>query len=166
MIVTQKKYKNNIGDKNIRITTKKLKREHSNTDKKKIQFMEKIKIIFGVIVMGVLCIGILLGYVQLTESRYHVNTLHKEVKQLQAQVENLQIEVEGMKRSDCIEQKAKEKLGMQYPVKEQMVFLNIDENEMKEMAISNKKTFPDIKKDNGKMNGIKVFMKKFCALMD
>lgn len=102
-------------------------KEKKNRQKHKIKAIHKIQIICSLLVMACLCIGILLGYVQLTELKYRVNNLNNEIRQLEAHIENLRVEVEKVERSDLIEQKAKLELGMQYPLKEQMVFLDLDD---------------------------------------
>lgn len=126
MIVAQRKYYD--AEQEAYHVGEKQNKEISNKNSKKMKALHKVQIIFSIMFIACLCIGILLGYVRLTELKYQVHYLNKEAMQLEAHIENLKVEVESVKRSDMIEQKAKVELGLQYPQKEQMIFLEVDPN--------------------------------------
>ncbi|WZL74732.1 cell division protein FtsL [Clostridiaceae bacterium 35-E11] len=116
------------------------RKEKKNRAKHKIKAINKVQMIFSLLLMAMLCIGILLGYVQLTELKYKVNNLSNEIRQLEAYIENLRVEVEKVERSDIIEEKAKVELGMQYPLKEQMVFLDLDHGALENVQNTQEKS--------------------------
>ncbi len=126
LVVAQRKYDDHR-ERKKRVKKKQL--NGSNKRKGSRQVVYKLQIILSLLIVGALCIGILLGYVKQAELKYRMNVLSKEVNQLEANIENLKVEIETTQRSDIIEQKAKERLGMQYPNKEQMVFLNIEKTD-------------------------------------
>ncbi len=164
MIVAQKKYKHLIDDQQKNVIEIKRSKTKYHSPKRKIRPAEKMQIILSVMAIGALCIGILSGYVELTESKYEINALNKEIEELQAQVENLTVEVERLKKSGWIEQKAKEQLGMQYPLKEQMVFLSIAEYEATESPGASDKVAVE-GADTDYINKVKGLLKKVYAFV-
>jgi cell division protein FtsL len=94
--------------------------------RQKMRAAHKIQIIFCVVMVASLCVAILLGYVSLTETKYRVHALETEIKQLEGQIENYRVQAETFKKSTIVEERAIVELGMQYPTKNQMVYLDID----------------------------------------
>ncbi|MBS3995239.1 MAG: hypothetical protein KGZ33_05540 [Alkaliphilus sp.] len=113
--------------------------------KNAIKPAQKVQIIFCVLIMCSICIGILLGYAQLAEEKFIINSLRRDIKELEGSIENLRVEVESAQRLDLIEQKAETVLGMQYPQKEQLVFLSINDHKI---AASNELEQTDMAKQN------------------
>ncbi len=100
--------------------------------KSSIKPLHKVQIIFTILLGCSICIGLLIGYSHIAEAKYKVTLLQKEIKELEVSIENLRVEVDSVQRLDLIEEKAINELGMQYPKKEQMVFLE----DTREVAIS------------------------------
>jgi len=163
LIVAQEKYKHFIDDQQKNAVEIKRSKTKHHSPKRKIRPPEKMQIILSVVAIGALCIGILSGYVKLTESKYEINALNKEIEELQAQVENLTVEVESFKKSGWIEQKAKEELGMQYPLKEQMVFLSIEGYDEKTGSTSPSDKVAVEEEDANYISKVKDFFKKVYA---
>lgn len=164
LVVAQRKY-NYVEDQTERKQIKQNK-EIKNKKSKEIKPIHKIQMIFSLMVIASLCIGIIFGYAKLTELKYKINGLNKEIQQLEAHIENLRVEVEGIKRSDIIEKKAKETLGMQFVQKEQMVYLNIHSDDIVDGLNKEKK---EIYKDTSKtrlLTDVKGKIQKFLALLD
>ena len=126
MIVAQREYK--YEDQKVDEKKQKPMKKNDKKIKTKQKNTPKVQIVFTVLIIAGLCIGILLGYVRLTELKYNVNKCNKEIKLIESHLGNLKVELEKVKRSDLIENRAKNELGMQYPEKRQMVFLAIDMN--------------------------------------
>jgi cell division protein FtsL len=145
-----------------------IKKQSSNTNKRqKMRAGHKLQIIFSVVIVASLCVAILLGYVSLTETRYRVHALETEIKQLEGQIENYRVQAETFKKSTIVEERAMAELGMQYPSKNQMVFLDIEnpsnlgieetKEEMQEVADE---------KDHSMIAGVKDTFYKIYSLLD
>ena len=150
MIVAQKK----VDYSQIEELSPQIKSTPRVNHKKKnvIKPMQKVQIIFCILMICSICIGILLGYAQLAEEKYNINSLQKDIKELEGSIENLRVVVESVQRLDLIEQKAEIELGMQYPQKEQLVFLDISNNIM---TASNEPEHIDMGKQNNIIIGVK-----------
>lgn len=161
MVVAQRKY-DYVEEK-----IEKNKQSKKNEEKQKNEFkaIHKIQLVFSLVIITSLCIGILLGYVQLTELKYNINSLRKDLHKVEGSIENLRVDVERMQRTDIIEKKAREELGMQYPKKEQMVFLHLDHkaltNEKEEQEASLDKT-----NKSSLIQNIKGTLSKVFGLLD
>ncbi|MBF8982248.1 cell division protein FtsL [Lutibacter sp. B2] len=128
MIVAQREYK--YEHQEMDQQQKKPMNRNNKKRNVKQKSIPKLQIIFIVLIIAGLCIGILFGYVRLTELKYNVNKYNKEIQLIESHLGNLKVELEKVKRSDLIEDRAKNELGMQYPEKKQMVFLEINMDEM------------------------------------
>ncbi|MGX8797875.1 cell division protein FtsL [Fusibacter sp. JL298sf-3] len=60
----------------------------------------------------------------INEAKYDIFNLKSEIKTLTAKTEELQVKIEEQTDLSTIEQIATEKLGMQYPTKEQTVYID------------------------------------------
>lgn len=160
MVVAQRKY--NYIEEEATYQPPKKNNKNKNKKNNEIKASYKLKMIFSIIIIASLGIGILLGYAKVTELKYKINGLNKEITQLEGSIENYRVAVEGTKRSDIIEKRAKEELGMQYPEKTQMVFLKIE-------GVSNTKEKSKIdeeEKETSLIADIKGTFQKIFALLD
>lgn len=126
MLVAKRKYEyyeENADQQKKEIVKKKVKSKRNN----KSIFWYKAQVIGCVLVVAAFCVGILAGYAEMSALKYDVYNLNKNHKKMQSEINRLKVEVDKIKRSDVIEQKANTLLGMQYPMKKQMVFLEVDE---------------------------------------
>ena len=140
MVLAQRKVQ--YEEVQLRETPHKEKKVVEANKKNKVQVSQKLQIIVSIIALVGLCIGMIFGYVQLTETKYRIYYLDKEANELSAQIENLKVELEAFKKTDIIEKQAKEVLKMQYPQKDQIVYLSIEDQPIKvfkelEMTIKN-----------------------------
>ncbi|MEW9123711.1 MAG: cell division protein FtsL [Thermotaleaceae bacterium] len=104
------------------------KQERPKAEKKsKIKTAHKLQIIFSIMALVGLCVAVIFGYAQLTEAKYRMYYLDREAKELEGQIENLKVELESIKKTDMIEKQAKDILGMQYPQKDQIVYLDLSD---------------------------------------
>ncbi|MBB6217012.1 cell division protein FtsL [Anaerosolibacter carboniphilus] len=145
-----------------------IKKQPSASQKRQaMRAAHKLQIIFSVVMVASLCVAILLGYVSLTETKYRVHALETEIKQLEGQIENYRVQAETFKKSTIVEERAIAELGMQYPTKNQMVFLNIDNStdtgaqETKEEMGKNAD-----ERDYSIISGVKDTFHKIYSLLD
>lgn len=100
--------------------------------KKKAQSSSKFFAIAFALLGLVLCIYILNGYSKITKLKLEIMELENEKYQLERDREDLFAELEVVKNSVKIEERAKINLGMDYPKDEQLVYLSIGETNEKE----------------------------------
>ena len=141
MVVAQRKFQ--YEEVQTKESLQKEKKAIEVNKKSKVKASQKLQIIVSIAALVGLCIGMIFGYVQLTETKYRIYYLDKEARELSAQIENLKIELESVKKTDIIERQAKEMLGMQYPQKDQTVYLDMGDQPitaLKEPAAKTTKT--------------------------
>lgn len=124
MVVAQRKVQ--YEEVQARGSQHKEKKSIETNKKNKVKVSHKLQIIISITALVGLCIGMIFGYAQLTETKYRIYYLDKEVNELSAQIETLKVELESLKKTDIIETQAKE-LHLQYPQKDQIVYLDIDD---------------------------------------
>jgi cell division protein FtsL len=78
----------------------------------------------------IMCCFIIMRYTQAVSINHEINTLKKELAQLERENELLNVDLMYKKDLTYIEEYAKEKLGMDYPVKEQIVYVQVPENDV------------------------------------
>ncbi|MFZ5965854.1 MAG: hypothetical protein ACOYVK_01570 [Bacillota bacterium] len=164
MLVAQRKYYDYTYEKNT--AEQNQEKIKTKEKKRKVSVFQKLQVFFSVSILGALCIGVLLGYVQVTETKYRLHNMENEMKQLENQIENLKVKVEMVKRSDLVEEKAKNLLGMQYPTKEQMIFLTIPNVETEGISDKELELAEVAKGKTGFFANIKVAMQKLYSLID
>lgn len=158
LLVAKRKY--SYSEENIpqREEKKKIEKKINRKNKKGNKlFFYKVQTIVTLLITATFCVGILAGYAEISKLKYEVNNLVKESKKVQSEINRLKVEVDKVKRSNLIEEKATATLGMQYPEKRQMVFLEVDDLDLKRnleknTKIEEKATFMDrVKGTMGKM---------------
>ncbi|AOY77435.1 cell division protein FtsL [Clostridium formicaceticum] len=128
MVVARKKYnpiENHGQQQEKTIKKKKLKRSYR---------FEKIVLSMGIITVLSLSLMLLTRFATVTEVRHRVNHLNKQLEQLETQKEHLRIEVEKVSKSRWIEREAMERLSMQYPLPEQVVYIHVDPTEIAKLS--------------------------------
>lgn len=71
--------------------------------------------------------SILFRYVNITQVRQEITALEYQKEELEKNKINLIGDLESLKSSPKIAEQAKEKLGMDYPTKDQVVYVNLNE---------------------------------------
>ncbi|AKL95632.1 cell division protein FtsL [Clostridium aceticum] len=129
MIVARKNYNNAIENhqqyEEKKVKKKKVKRSYR---------FEKIVLGIGVITVLSLSLMLLTRFAAVTEVRHRVNHLNKQLEQLETQKEHLRIEVERVSKSRWIEKEAIERLSMQYPLPEQVLYIHVDPTEIAKLS--------------------------------
>lgn len=78
------------------------------------------------ILVGAMLIGFMYRYAVISSMKYEVNRQYKELEELKNNKKELQLEIEKSKRSDVIENMARDLLGMEYPTEEQIIYVRVD----------------------------------------
>lgn len=87
----------------------------------------KIRYLFVPIVIAGICVSVLFRYVNITQVRQEITNLEYEKEELEKNKINLIGDLESLKSSPKIAEKAKEKLGMDYPTKDQLVYITVED---------------------------------------
>lgn len=106
----------------VSIRKKRLEKENA----KKIAFHSFMNMLQSVLIVLVIT-GLFSSYIyrnlQVNEAQYDISNLKAEIKSLNAQIEELGAKIENQTGLKNIEKVASETLGMKYPAKEQMVYI-------------------------------------------
>lgn len=94
--------------------------------KKKNYFFEKIIITMALTVALSFSILVLTRFTSITETKHKVHGLQKQLENLEVEQEKLRVEVEKVSKSKWVEDEAIVRLDMQYPLPEQMIYININ----------------------------------------
>ncbi|WP_432409454.1 cell division protein FtsL [Wukongibacter sp. M2B1] len=171
MLVAEKKYSYGEHDyfkKEKEIPVKRANKAKAN----KKNLLIKVSILFWVVVVSAAFIFILLRYTAITEARYSVYSLNKEITKLEDNLRDAKVELESLTRSDIIEETAINDLNMQYPQYEQMVFLDIDSTPdldltvLEEDNFTNEEFIGEQKKDKKFFDYLKLSFQKVYSLLD
>lgn len=122
--------------KNSRVTNlKEYRKQKLNTNyndknsynKKKIKNKKKLRPIF-ILVLFIVCIILLFmyRYSVISNLKYEIQSLNKNLESIKNNKKELYLELENLSKSDFIEKTAKEKLNMDYPKDEQIVYIKLD----------------------------------------
>ena len=76
--------------------------------------------------VGTLLVGLMYRYSVISELKYDINTINREIDEIGNQKKEIQVKLEQSNRSDVIEKIAMEQLGMIYPSEENIVYIEID----------------------------------------
>ncbi|MCT4605357.1 MAG: cell division protein FtsL [Marinisporobacter sp.] len=164
MVVAQRKY--NYVEEEVKQQRPKKNHKKEPKQKPKIKASHKLQMIFSIVLIGILCIAMLLGYAQLSELKYKIYGLNKEIHELEANIQNLKVQAESVKRSELVEKKAKETLGMQYPDKSQMVFIKLESNNRVTDSNTGEKETNEEENKEGLGEKIKGTFYKVLSLLD
>ncbi|WP_432664764.1 cell division protein FtsL [Wukongibacter baidiensis] len=132
----------------------------------------KMSILFWVVIVSAAFILILLRYTAITEARYNVYSLNKEITKLEDNLRDAKVELESFTRSDIVEETAIKELNMQYPQYEQMVFLDIDTTPDLDLMVLEEDNFTDEEsieeqnKDKKLVDYLKLSFQKLYSLLD
>lgn len=129
---------------------------------KRIAFFVKAAV--GIVAVFGLLSLIVYRYAMINEVKYNIYSLQNDVKALNITIEELNTKLDGSIVLDTIEKQAIEELGMQYPMPEQIVYLNshwnysLDDDDTIIIASNNTAEEPLI--DEGTVNKVKSFAVK------
>jgi len=171
LLVAEKKYSYGNYDYLNESGQKKNKRVNRKENKKK-NLLIKMSFMFWVIVIASAFIFILLRYTAITEAKYNVYSLNKEIKKLEDHLQEVKVELDSLTRSDIIEEAAVKDLNMQYPQYDQMVFLPLDDTPDLDLTVyeeynsADEQSLEEQNKDNSFLDYLKVPFKKLYSLLD
>lgn len=83
-----------------------------------------IKPICFIFVFGVI-VSCMYGYSEMSNKKYKIGELEKKLHQKEIERDNLRVNLDLLTRSKDIEQKAKDKFGMDYPKESQVEYIEV-----------------------------------------
>ncbi len=101
-----------------------LKKTHQIQRRKTSWINRLLAVLMIVIVFGSMAY-LLIRYAEINEIKYRNFELKQDIEELNIQVEELNLQIESAMSLENIEDYAVEKLGMQYPKQEQIVYLSV-----------------------------------------
>lgn len=147
-------------------TNEQIKEEKQFSARKKKQKsyrLEKVIVMTIVSVVFACSMLILTRFTAITEARYSVNSLEKQLEGLEIEKTKLRIEVEKVLKSGWIEDEAKTRLQMDYPTAEQIIGININPAKVAMLTSEiNKSNYNDPIKLKENKN-LYVFLKKMIS---
>ena len=104
-----------------------LVKKRKKLDKKTV----RTRILISVLGLSLCFVGVLFGslmfrYSIISELKYEINTLTRDLDEIKNQKKEIEVQLEHSNRSDVIEKIAMEQLQMQYPSDDQIVYIEID----------------------------------------
>lgn len=129
MVSTQRKYAYDYEEEKPQEKTKPRKAVEEPKAKVKVSSKSKIKLVISIIAIFSMFMVITYRYNIINEKNLEVQGLKKELKRVSAEVSLAQIELEQQLNLDSIENYAKQKLGMQKPEKNQIIYVDTRQNE-------------------------------------
>lgn len=169
MVVAKKKYYyDNYNVQEYYKTEDKNKTKKTNKKKRnRSSLYIKISLMICVVFISASLIFILSRYTAVSEAKYNINALNKEADELRVELQDLKAELESLTRSDIIEKKAIERLSMQYPKYEQMVFLtSVDKYTLDSPNSEDNIALEKQNQDKNVYEYIKSFIPKLYSLID
>lgn len=102
--------------------------ERSNKKRKVISKSRKVTSLIFFVALLVSFVFIILIYrnTQIVKLKYDINELNKELLNLQNEKEILEVQMESNNRSDVIEKRAREQLGMDYPKEDKITYIKVN----------------------------------------
>jgi len=96
---------------------------------------DKFRLLLLTVLIGLLCIGVILTTAYAASVKYHINTMIKENEVIQGEIENLNVKIESASNIQIVESKATMELGMIYPTPEQLVYIDGNQEAVKDFAL-------------------------------
>ena len=102
--------------------------ERRNKNRKVISKSRKVTSLIFFVALLVSFVFIILIYrnTQIVKLKYDINELNKELLNLQNEKEILEVQMESNNRSDVIEKRAREQLGMDYPKEDKITYIKVN----------------------------------------
>ncbi len=119
------------------IDTTKKKRKKANKHRKTNNVSSKLKIFFYAAITMVVCLGVLLRFSYISQMQYDLLTMKNEIEALKEDKLLLTVELEKNKNLEKIETEAIQKLGMQYPKDNQIVYINVKMDSQNNIDLAN-----------------------------
>jgi len=100
-----------------------------------INAKDKFRLLLLTAFIGVLGVGLILSTAYAASIQYNINTMIKENRVIQGEIENLNVKIESASNIQIVEARAAAELGMVYPVAEQLVFIDGSKETVKDFAL-------------------------------
>lgn len=103
------------------------KKENKNKNKRRRCTNKKLVFFFTAILMLGVCICNIYGYSVVSELKYDIHYLNKDLNKKEILLNQLEVENNNSTSIDEIENKVKEELNMDYPKDEQVEYIKIED---------------------------------------
>ncbi|MGL4914104.1 MAG: hypothetical protein ACRC3Y_16910 [Romboutsia sp.] len=104
----------------------KKEKKNKHKKKKKIKLRKRIYVpIIAISILGIL-IGNICGYAIVSDLKYDIHYLKKELRQKEIKLEELNAKIDTSTSIQEIEKRAKEELNMDYPNKSQIRYVDVE----------------------------------------
>lgn len=170
MLVAKKNYYYDI-DENFKVDlNRNIGNDKKINKKTKKNAIKKVNAVFCILLISLILFVVLYRYTYISEIKYRIHTLNKQIKELEVELQNLKAEFDRVTRSDIIEQKAIKDLKMQYPQYSQIVFLTIKDDNL-DLSNTEKKNidtelYGKDMQNFKKYSYLKKYFKKLYSLLD
>ncbi len=128
--------KKNPKEDKLKLTKKKNRKKLQKQSKEMQKKYRREKVLFCLMIMTVtlICLGLLLRYVMITEARHDIHQLNTTIAELKNDERDLRIEVESLSRSNRVESEAINRLEMIYPDTREVNYIEVDSIAVKRIA--------------------------------
>jgi cell division protein FtsL len=109
----------------IEMKEREIASDRSNQDSV-VTAQDKVKIILLLLVVGILCVSIIISTAYVAGVRHEINDITRQSADIRGQIENLNVQIERATNLRIIEERAKNELGMIYPLGSQVRFIPED----------------------------------------
>ena len=100
-----------------------------------INAKDKFRLLLLTAFVGILCIGLIVSTAYAASIQYRINTMIKENRVIEGEIENLNVKIESASNIQIVEARASSELGMIYPGAEQLVFLDGSRETVKDFPL-------------------------------
>ena len=131
-------YQDNYKRYGLDMKPRTIKKETIKTKKSSstgINAKDKFRLLALTVFTGVLCVGLIVATAYAASIKYNINSMIKENEVIQGEIENLNVKIESASNIQIIEARAVAELGMQYPVSDQLVYIDNNTETMKDFAL-------------------------------
>jgi len=122
----QDSYKRYSFDMQPRTERKPAQRSKSNSA---VSAKDRLRLLILILFVGVTGIGLIVANAYASSVQHHINTIIKDSRVVQGEIENLNVKIESASNIQIIEQRALNEIGMVYPGPDDLVYINNTETE-------------------------------------
>lgn len=109
-------------------------RRTSKAEPVTVNFKDKVRILFLLVVFGIMGIGLIITAAYSTQVKLETNRVIAQAEEVQGEIDNLNLEIKKSGNISFVEEIAVNRLGMIYPEFSQIAFINANESEGPEFA--------------------------------
>lgn len=103
------------------------KEKRKNKLKHRRMMAQNIALATIAVVFVAILVNIILGYINISATKYNNNVLARQIDELNEEIEDLQAKIEQKTQNSLIENVAKESFGLAHPSQDQIQVINMNE---------------------------------------